>query len=143
MLGIGPTELLLIAGVALVVIAPEKFPDFAKIVMRTIRDVRGYVDEAKRELTEELRPVKDEMRELSRYNPEDYIESMADSVMETPETAEYSDPFDETMYGDGSDDFVDPGFVSDTEAPESDAAVPGDNPDASGEDTKTNGETPA
>ena len=60
MFGIGFPEMIIIAGIALVVIGPEKFPDFAKIVMRTIRDIRGYVDEARQEINKELKPMKKE-----------------------------------------------------------------------------------
>ena len=77
-LGIG--EIVLIAGIALVALGPEKFPEFAKVALRAFRDLRGYLDEAKREISEELRPVKKEIEELSRHNPEDYIESLAGSV---------------------------------------------------------------
>jgi sec-independent protein translocase protein TatB len=40
MLGVGFGEMIIIAGIALVVIGPEKFPEFAKIVLHTFRDVR-------------------------------------------------------------------------------------------------------
>ena len=74
MFGIGFPEMIIIAGIALVVIGPEKFPDFAKIVMRTIRDVRGYVDEARQEINKELKPLKKEMDKLSRIDTEEYLE---------------------------------------------------------------------
>jgi sec-independent protein translocase protein TatA len=73
-LGIG--EIMLIAGIALIVIGPEKFPEFAKIVMRTVRDLRGYVNEVQREVADELRPIKNEVNKLSRYKPEDYIDAL-------------------------------------------------------------------
>jgi len=76
MLGIGFTEMVLIAGLALVVIGPEKFPDFAKLVIRTIRDLRGYVDEVKHEVSKEFKPIKEEMNALSRIDPEKYIDSL-------------------------------------------------------------------
>lgn len=77
---LGMGEMLLIAGIALVVLGPEKFPEYAKIAMRAFRDMRGYVDEVKREMAEELRPVKKEIQELSRHNPEDYIDSITEAV---------------------------------------------------------------
>ena len=89
MMGIGFGEMVLIAGIALVVIGPEKFPDFAKLVIRTIRDLRGYVDDIKLEVAKELKPIKDElnplkkeMNTLSRIDPEKYIDSL---TKETPE----------------------------------------------------------
>lgn len=70
MMGIGFWEMMLLAGIALVVIGPEKFPDFAKVVVRTVRDLRGYMDEVKRELSDELKPVEREMRSLTRVGSE-------------------------------------------------------------------------
>jgi sec-independent protein translocase protein TatB len=77
---VGISELIIIAGIALVVIGPEKFPEFAKIAMRAYRDLRGYVDDIKHEMAEEMKPVQREIRELAKYNPEDYIEHMANAV---------------------------------------------------------------
>jgi Tat protein translocase TatB subunit len=74
---IGTGEIIIIFGLALVIIGPEKFPEFAKIVMRTIRDLRGYVDDLKRDIAREIRPVDDELSQLSRYNPEEYIDALA------------------------------------------------------------------
>lgn len=80
MLGIGMPEMILIAGLALVLLGPEKFPVFAKVVLHAIRDIRGYWDEIKKDVTEELKPFKKELKELSRYNPEDYIESLGVAI---------------------------------------------------------------
>lgn len=66
MMGVGIGEMVLLAGIALVVIGPEKFPDFAKIVVRTMRDLRGYVDDVKNELAVELKPLEKEMRKVTR-----------------------------------------------------------------------------
>ena len=82
MFGIGFPEMIIIAGIALVVIGPEKFPDFAKIVMRTIRDLRGYVDEARQEINKELKPMKKEIDKLSRIDTEEYLEKLIPSDSE-------------------------------------------------------------
>lgn len=89
MLGIGFSEMVLIAGIALVVIGPEKFPDFAKLVIRTVRDLRGYVDDVKTEVTKELTPIKKEMDQLSKIDPEKYIDSLThgDEVEDSTESA--------------------------------------------------------
>ena len=79
-LGIG--ELILLAGLALVIIGPEKFPEFVKIVMRAMRDLRSYVDETKRDIAKEIEPVKKEIEDLSRIRPDDYIESLTNSYEE-------------------------------------------------------------
>jgi len=91
MLGIGFGEMILIAGLALVVIGPEKFPDFAKLVIRTVRDLRGYVDDVKSEMTRELTPIKKEMEALSRIDPEKYIDSLT-AEAETARTTPPSNP---------------------------------------------------
>lgn len=78
-MGIHFTELIIIAAIALIVMGPDKFPDFAKIFLRTIRDLRGYMDEVKEEVSKEIRPIEREMRNLSKYSPEKYIDSMIDS----------------------------------------------------------------
>jgi hypothetical protein len=49
----------------------------AKVFIRTVRDVRGYWDEAKTELTKEINPLKKEMNQLSKYKPEEFIDHLA------------------------------------------------------------------
>lgn len=88
MFGLGMGEMILIMGVALVVLGPEKFPHFAKIVIHAVRDLRGYWDEISREVSKELEPVKKELRELNRYKPEDYIESLSLAVSTEPKKSE-------------------------------------------------------
>jgi len=115
---IGATELLIIAGVALVVMGPERFPEFAKIVMRTIREIRGYWDEAKRDISKELRPVETEIRQLKQYNPEDYIDALTDSDSESDDSyGEYDD-----TYGYGQEEYGDGGFEEEASEAESDAS---------------------
>lgn len=80
MMGVGFTEIIIIAGIALVVIGPEKFPDFAKLVIRTIRDLRSYVDEVKTEVGKEFKPLKKELDALARIDPEKYIDSLTAEV---------------------------------------------------------------
>lgn len=102
MFGIGFPEMIIIAGIALVVIGPEKFPDFAKIVMRTIRDVRGYVDEARQEINKELKPIKKEMDKLSRIDTEEYLEKLI------PSDSDDEDEKDEDEKGEGLSDVAAP-----------------------------------
>ncbi len=78
MLGIGWGEMVLIGAIALVIMGPEKFPEFAKVVIRTVRDIRGYMDEVRDEVSKELRPVQNEVRKLSRYDPETYLNKLTE-----------------------------------------------------------------
>jgi len=86
---LGMAEIIIIAGIALVVIGPEKFPEFAKIVLRSWRDFRGYFEDVKTEIDKELRPVKKEMQQLSRYDPEDYIDSLTGTTSSESEESSY------------------------------------------------------
>ena len=80
MFGLGLSEILIIAAIALVVLGPEKFPEFAKIALRAFRDLRGYVDDIKREMAEELNPVKNELTKLAQYNVEDYVAPITEAL---------------------------------------------------------------
>ncbi len=118
MLGIGFGEMILIGGIALVVIGPEKFPDFAKVVLRTVRDLRGYMDDVKQEVTKELNPLKGELKSLEKYRPEEYVDHLMASDTEEDEAIGYSSGYDE-------------------DAEESEGLAPGDfgySEDQSGED---------
>lgn len=85
MFNIGFTEMIVVAGIALVVIGPEKFPDFAKMAIRTFRDLRGYFDDLKTEAVRELNPVRNELDKLSRVDPEKYIDALTrDDEKEVP-----------------------------------------------------------
>jgi len=85
MLGIGFGEMILIAGIALMVFGPEKFPDFAKIVLRTVNDLRGYVDEIQKEVTKEIKPIKRELEQMSKYDPEKYIDALSKDITDAAE----------------------------------------------------------
>ena len=99
MLGIGIGEMVLIAGIALVVIGPEKFPDFAKIALRTVRDLRGYVDDIKEEVTKEMRPVRDELNTLTRYEPEALIDGLTGGGAKEKSGTQSGDEDYDTEYG--------------------------------------------
>jgi len=116
MLGIGFGEMILLAGIALVIIGPERFPEFAKIVLRTVRDLRGYVEEAKRDIAEELRPVKSELQELARHNPEEYIDSLAGSISDAVDDTDDPDPSCEEPYAHVTDADENGGLDEETSA---------------------------
>lgn len=90
-MGIGFMEMLIVAAIALVFLGPEKFPDFAKLFIRTIRDIRNYMDDVKEEVTKEVLPVKQELQQLTRYDAETYINKLMSedddkSTSATPQT---------------------------------------------------------
>lgn len=89
---IGITELLLIAGIALIFLGPEKFPEFAKIVARTVRDIRGYVQEAQTEITKDLKPVQDELNKIQNEDADSYFERLADLAENDDDTEIQPEP---------------------------------------------------
>ena len=79
MVGIGFTEMIIIAGIALVVLGPEKFPEFAKIAIRALRDIRGYFDEVKTEISKEIKPIEKEINEITKKGNEVYREILTET----------------------------------------------------------------
>ena len=96
---IGVGEIIVIAVVALIFLGPEKFPEFSKIAMRAFRDLRGYVDDIKKEMASELNPVKKEINELARRDPEEYLDKLTGAVTaavdDEPESNTSSDQQDQ------------------------------------------------
>ncbi len=56
MFGIGPSELVVLAVIGLVVLGPEKLPKLAADAVRFLRDLRVMVDRARRDVREQLGP---------------------------------------------------------------------------------------
>ncbi len=79
MVGVGFTEMIIIAGIALVVLGPEKFPEFAKIAIRAVRDIRGYFDEVKTEISKEIKPIEKEINEITRKGNEVYRDMLKET----------------------------------------------------------------
>jgi sec-independent protein translocase protein TatB len=75
------TEIMVFAGIALVIIGPDKFPGFAKIAIRTMKDIRGYVADAQRDIAKEIIPVKKELDKLAKIDPEKYIDSLTGDAL--------------------------------------------------------------
>ena len=73
---IGFIELIIIAGVALMVLGPDKFPEFAKMAARLVRDLRSYGQEIQSEIAKEIKPVQKELNDLTKIDPEKYIDSL-------------------------------------------------------------------
>lgn len=92
MFNIGPMEFLVLAIVGLVVVGPEKLPQFAKDAARLIRQLRDMATGARQQLRDELGPefadvdlstlnprtavqravFGDDVPDLGKYNPRNY-----------------------------------------------------------------------
>ena len=95
-MGMGMFEIVIIAGVALVVVGPEKFPPFAKAVFKTIRDLRTQIEQTQREITKEMQPIQKEMRELRKHKPEDYIDGLTAGTKSSGDSDfDYNYPYDD------------------------------------------------
>ena len=75
---IGVLEIAIIAAVGLMVLGPEKFPEVARMLARLVKDVRGYMDEAKQEIAKEIKPVQDELKAIKNVDTEKYLGSLID-----------------------------------------------------------------
>jgi sec-independent protein translocase protein TatB len=72
MFDIGFWELVIIALVALVIIGPERLPEFARDAGRIVRKIRNFIQRAKRELEKEL-----ELDQLNDLNESiDHVDSL-------------------------------------------------------------------
>lgn len=91
-MGIGWSEMFIIGVIALMVLGEDKFPDFVKVAIRAFRDFRGYWDEIKGEvqrevskpLERELQPLRRELQQLSRMDPETYINKLTSTTANPP-----------------------------------------------------------
>jgi len=82
MMGIGPLEILVILVVALLVIGPEKMPEVARALARMMRDLRGAMDEVRRQFEDITREDLLDTKEIESYY-RDTIDSVKNS-MEPP-----------------------------------------------------------
>jgi len=98
MMGIGWTEILVLGVIALVVMGPEQFPNFAKTIIRAARDLRGYWDEirvevekeVKKPLERELRPLQQDFRNMTRQDPDNYTRTISPEKPAPVENSEAS-----------------------------------------------------
>jgi sec-independent protein translocase protein TatB len=64
--GVGPMEFGLIAIIAVIVLGPERFPEFAVQIARAIKFLRGYADDATSELRAEFQELTKEYENLRK-----------------------------------------------------------------------------
>lgn len=65
MFGIGLPELILIMGLALIVVGPDKLPGLAKTVAKQILELKKAANSLKESLDEELKEEKETLQELA------------------------------------------------------------------------------
>lgn len=75
-MGIGMGEMIFLAVIALVVLGPEKFPQYAKMFLRAFKDFRGYMDEVKTDVVREINPIRRELDKINRTDPEKLIDTL-------------------------------------------------------------------
>ena len=64
MLNIGPTELILILGVALVIFGPGKLPELGQTLGKTIREFKSAVNSIDEDIKKDLVDLKDEVQDV-------------------------------------------------------------------------------
>jgi len=104
MFGIGPTELLVVLAVALLVLGPKRLPELARSLGRGLAefrkatsDVTEELDNARILLQEESRKASDETKAVKKSQPRDKISaSPADPVSDDSHDSGDSEETDET-----------------------------------------------
>jgi sec-independent protein translocase protein TatB len=64
--GVGPMEIALVAIIAVVVLGPERFPEFAVQIARAIKYLRGYANEATSDLRAEFQELTREYEDMRK-----------------------------------------------------------------------------
>jgi sec-independent protein translocase protein TatB len=95
MFSMGPGELLLIAVVVLVLVGPEKLPEFARTIARTIRDLKKYGQEVRKEFEQDLLTddIKRDWEDITSDRPTNYSYTRpSDTYKEEVEPYESEEP---------------------------------------------------
>ena len=79
MMGLGPTELVVILVIVLVIFGPGKLPDLGSSLGKSIREFRKATDEVRSEVTDTVNEVRKPIEDLKR--PIDDIRRMPAEVM--------------------------------------------------------------
>ena len=64
MFNIGPTELILILGVALIVFGPGKLPELGQMMGKTIREFKGAINNIDEDIKKDIKDIKKEVDEV-------------------------------------------------------------------------------
>ncbi len=64
MFNIGPTELILILGAALIIFGPGKLPELGNALGKTIREFKGAINNIDEDIKKEVKDIKDEVNEV-------------------------------------------------------------------------------
>ena len=64
MFNIGPTELILILGAALIIFGPGKLPELGNALGKTIREFKGAINNIDEDIKKEVKDIKTEVNEV-------------------------------------------------------------------------------
>jgi sec-independent protein translocase protein TatB len=86
MFGLGFSEIIIILGIALIVVGPDKLPELAQKLGRLIWQIRHTSDEFRKEIglseLDLVSPIKEELEELKKLTLEDQTEPIKGSLKE-------------------------------------------------------------
>jgi len=96
MFGIGPTELVVILVIALLVFGPKRLPELATSLGKGLAAFRKATSELNSELDDVRRAVEDETRELQKASAPGRRVSRGERVLPTPDATDGQEPGKET-----------------------------------------------
>ena len=107
MFGIGPTELIIILVIALLVLGPKRLPELAAGLGKGLAEFRRATADINAELDDARRSVEEQTREAARAaQPERRVSRTQRVTPKSAETAASGDPLPETA--EAEDDETDP-----------------------------------
>jgi sec-independent protein translocase protein TatB len=84
MFGIGFVELVIILVIALIVVGPERMPDMARQIGKTIRDLRRMYDNLRSDLGPDFDEVERAIRTLRSLDPRRELDSAGRKLITQP-----------------------------------------------------------
>ena len=93
MLGIGPLEMIVILGLALIVLGPEKFPEAGRMVGKAMREFRAMTTDITRDLSNDIKISDPDDLPPARSVPENTVnyDEIDWEALEREAKAEYPD----------------------------------------------------
>lgn len=127
MFGIGMPEMILILGLALIVVGPDKLPGLARSLAKGLLELKNTAQTLKDNITSEspvLKEIQPELEDAAKSIKGHLIDSIEDKEKEEESVSGIYDPLDDDDYDDeGEDDIVSDTTVNQQDETEADFVI--------------------